>query len=118
MGGLPTFANPAANAQVAPLPAVRETAIKPSGSTGDRPSGSREHGGSLLRQASQAQAGGVEFENLWCRKVKVLAKAGDRQLGVDGKHSTEFGACLVEPTEMSIGGDFDPHLCDQVRLVV
>jgi len=29
-------------------PDVRETAIEPLGSTGDRPSGSREHGGSLL----------------------------------------------------------------------
>jgi hypothetical protein len=46
------------------------------------------------------------------------AKAGDGQLGVDGKHSTEFGACLVEPTEMGIGGDLDPHRSDRARLVV
>ena len=66
------------------------------------PSGSREHGGSLLRQAGEAQAGDEEFENFRCHKVSVLAIAGDGQVGVDGKQSTEFGACFVEPAEMSI----------------
>ena len=79
-------------------------------STRKQTSGSREHGGSLLRQAGQAQAADVEFENFRCRKVSVPAKdIGDGQLGIDGKHATEFGACLVEMAEMSIGGDLDPH---------
>ena len=59
-----------------------------------------------------------EFENFRCHKMKVFAKAGDGQLGVDGKHSTKFGARLVETAEMGIGGDFDPHRWDQARLVV
>jgi hypothetical protein len=45
--------------------------------THNRPSGSREHGDSPLRQASQAQAGDEEFQKFWCRKVSVLAIAGD-----------------------------------------
>ena len=50
--------------------------------------------------------------------MSVLALAGDGELGVDGKHSTKFGACLGEPTEMGMGGDFEPHRQDQARLVV
>ena len=69
----------------------------------------REHGGSLLRQASQAQAGDVEFENFRCHKVSVRAIAGDGQLGVEGEYSTEFGARLVEMAEMRQRDDFDPH---------
>src|SRR6516162_571783 len=80
----------------APVSAVREAAIEPPGSA-HIPSESRERGGSLLRQAGQAQAGDVEFENFRCHKVSVFAKAGDRQLGVDGEHSAEFGACVVKP---------------------
>ena len=45
-------------------------------------------------------------------------KAGDGQLGVDGKHSTEFGACLVKAAEMGIGGNLNPHRCGRARLVV
>ena len=42
-------------------------------------------GYSLLRQAGQAQAGDVEFENFRRLKVSVRgAKAGDGQIGVDG----------------------------------
>ena len=41
--------------------------------------------------------------------VSVLAIAGDGQLGIDGKHSTKFGACLVEMPEMGIGDDFNPY---------
>ena len=63
----------------------------------------------LLWEAGEAQAGDVEFENFWCRIVSVLAKAGDGQLGVDGKRSTKFGARRVEPAEMGIGDDFEPH---------
>src|SRR6516165_119426 len=84
-----------------------------------------QHGKSVSRprhrsfwQAGEAQAGDEEFQNFRGRKVSVLAKAGDGQLWVDGKHATKFAARLLEPTEMSIGGDFDPHLCDQARLVV
>ena len=77
--------------------------------TRNRPSASQERGGSFLLQAGQAQAGDVEFEKFRCRKVSVLAKAGNGQLGVDGKQSTKFGACLVEPAEMRQRGDFDPH---------
>src|SRR5215469_15859673 len=88
-------------------------------STQSRPSGSREHGGSLLRQASQAQAGDHEFEQFRClMRASVLAIAGDGQLGVDGKQSTKFGACLVEMAEMSVSGDFDQHRSGQARLVV
>jgi hypothetical protein len=43
---------------------VGQAAIEPPGSTGNRPSGSREHGGSFLRQAGQAQAGDMEFDDL------------------------------------------------------
>jgi len=50
--------------------------------------------------------------------VSVLAIVGDGRLGVDGKHSTEFGACLVEPAEMRQAGNFDPQRSDQARLVV
>jgi hypothetical protein len=64
---------------------------KPAAFDRNRPSGSQERGGSLLRQAGQAKAGDKEFQNLWYRKVKVLAQAGDGQLGVDGKQSTKFG---------------------------
>src|SRR5215472_14446309 len=80
--------------------------------TRGRPHDQRSRNGraSLLRQAGEAQAGDLEFENFRCRKVSVPAKdLGDGQLGIDGKHATEFGACLVEMAEMSIGGDFDPH---------
>jgi hypothetical protein len=93
----------------APIPVVREAAIEPLGSTRTIPSGSREHG-SPLREAGKAQAGDEEFENFWCRKVSVLAIAGDGQLGVDGEHS--------EPAEMGIGGNFGPHRCDHARLLV
>src|SRR6516162_9679858 len=101
----------------APVSAVREAAIEPQGSA-HIPSGSRGHGDSLLRQAGQAKAGDVEFENFWCHKVNDLAKAGDGQFGLDGKHSTEFGARLVEMAEMRKRDDFDPHLRDVARLVV
>ena len=87
-------------------------------STRNRPSGSREHGGSPLRQAGQAQAGDEEFENFRCHKVSVPTIAGDGKLGVDGKHATEFGACRVEPAEMRQGDGFDPHRWGQPRLVV
>jgi len=50
--------------------------------------------------------------------VRERAEAGDGQVGVDGEHSTEFGARRVEMAEMGIGGDFDPHRCDTARLVV
>ena len=50
--------------------------------------------------------------------MSVLAKASDGQLGVEGKHSTEFGARLVEMAEMGIGDDFDPHRRDDARLLV
>jgi hypothetical protein len=60
----------------------------------------------------------VEFENLRCQKVSEGAITGDGQLGVDGKHSTKLGACLVEMAEMGIGGNFDPYRGDQARLVV
>jgi len=50
--------------------------------------------------------------------VSVGAKPGDRQAGIDRQRPAEFGASLVEPAEMSIGGDLDPHRCDQARLVV
>jgi hypothetical protein len=66
----------------------------------------------------QAQAGDQEFEKFRCLKVRVRAVAGDGQLGVDGEHSAKFGARLVEPVEMDIGGDFGPHRCDQTRLLV
>ena len=80
---------------------------------------SRERGGSPLRQAGQAQAGDEEFENFRCQKVSVPAKEiGDGQLGVDGKHPAEFGACLVQPAEMRQGDGFDPHRWGQPRLVV
>ena len=82
------------------------------------PSESREHGGLLLRHAGQAQAGDVEFENFRCRKVSERAKAGDGQLGVDRKNSTEFGACLVEMAKMRQRDDFGPHSVDQARPVV
>src|SRR6516164_4365302 len=116
-GGEPSFTELCRNGEVAPI-VVRGAAIEPLGSTRTIPSGSREQGGSPLRQAGQAQAGDVDFENFRCHMVSVLAKAGDGQFGVDGKHSTEFGACLVEPAEMGIGGNFDPHRRDQARLVV
>ena len=75
--------------------------------------------GSFFRQAGQAQASNEEFMNFRCLKVKrTPAKAGDGLLRVDGKHSIEFGACLVKPAEMRQRGDFDPHRCDQARLVV
>src|SRR5215469_6048265 len=86
--------------------------------TRSRPPGSREYGYSLLHQASQAQTGDEEFEYFRCVKVSVLAKASDGQLGVEGKHSTEFGARLVEMAEMRIGGDFYPHHRDHARLLV
>ena len=70
--------------------------LNPPSSTGNRPSESREHSGSPLRQAGQAQAGDIEFENFRCQIVSQVAKSGDGQLGVDGKHATEFGACLVK----------------------
>src|SRR6516165_1381155 len=82
-----------------------------------RPAGARPDLRSF-RQAGQAQAGDEEFENFGCLEVSVRAKAGDGQLGVYGKQSTEFGARRVEPAEMGIGGDFDPHRCDYARLVV
>ena len=50
--------------------------------------------------------------------MKVFAKAGDGLLGVDGKHSTEFGACLVEMAEMRQRDDFGPHSHDRARLVM
>src|SRR5205814_7191312 len=81
-------------------------------------SGARGHGGSLLRQAGEAQAGDVEFENFRCPYRGQVAKAGNGQLGVDGKHSTKFGACLVKAAEMGIGGDLNPHRWDRARLVV
>src|SRR6516225_11051794 len=87
-------------------------------STQSRPSGSREHGGSPLRQAGEAQAGDIEFEKFRCQIVSHVAKSGDGQLGVVGKHSTEFGACLVTAADMGIGGDLDPHRCERARLVV
>ena len=93
----------------APIPAVRGTAMEPPNSARNRRSGWQEHDDSPLWQAGEAQAGDPEFPNFWCRKVKVLAKAGDGQLGVDGKHSTEFGARRVEMAEMRQRGDFDPH---------
>ena len=79
-----------------------------------------ELGSCLLafRQASQAQAGDYEFVNFRCLKVSVLAIAGDGQLGVDAERSAKFGACRVEPAEMGIGDDFDPHRCDHTRSVV
>src|SRR5215468_8681257 len=70
------------------------------------------YGGSPLRQAGQAQAGDIEFEKFRCHIVSQVAKSGDGQLRVDGKHATEFGACLVKAAEMGIGGNFDPHRCD------
>ena len=97
---------------------VYRASPEPPQSTQSRPSVSWERSGSPLRQASQAQAGDVEFENFRCHIVNQVAKSGDGQLGVDGKHSTEFGACLVKASEMGIGGDFDPHRCDGPRLVV
>ena len=87
-------------------------------STQSRPSRSRERGGSFLRQAGQALAGDIEFENFRCIKVTERAKAGDGQLGVDGKHATEFGACLVEPAEMRQRDDFGPHSHDRAGLVM
>jgi len=51
--------------------------IEPLGSTRAIPSGSREPGGSVLWQASEAQAGDEEFENFRCVIVSVIAKAGD-----------------------------------------
>jgi len=39
-------------------------------------------------------------------------------LGVDGKHSTEFGARLVEVAEMRKRDGFGPHRRDVARLVV
>jgi hypothetical protein len=92
--------------------------LNPPSSTGNRPSGARGHGGSLLRQAGEAQTGDVEFENFRGHKVSVRTKAGDGQLGVDGEHSTEFGARHVEMAEMRQRDDFDPHRCDDARLVV
>ena len=73
---------------------------------------------SFFRQAGQAQAGDVEFENFRCRKVSVLAKPGDGQLWVDRQHPGKFGTCLVEPAEMRERYDFDSHRRDMARLVV
>jgi hypothetical protein len=50
--------------------------------------------------------------------VSVSTKAGDGQLRIDGKHATEFGACLVEPAEVRQCDDFDPHRSDQARMLV
>src|SRR6516164_6530008 len=84
-----------------------------------------QHGKSVSRprhrsfwQAGEAQAGDVEFEKVRCQIVSHVAKSGDGQLGVDGKHSTKLGACLVEMAEMGIGGDFDPDGWDHARLAV
>lgn len=96
------------NDEVAPLPAIRRSprystertrSIQSRGSTGD----------SLLRQTGEAQAGDVEFENFRCLIVCRPAKASDGQFGVDGKHSAEFGASLIEATEMRQRDDFHPH---------
>ena len=73
----------------------------------------RGNGHSPLRQASQTQAGDVEFENFRCQKLTVLAKAGDGELGVDGKHSTEFGSRCAIPTPAS-GGCSRPKQTDLV----
>src|SRR5215468_4642767 len=48
----------------------------------------------------------------------LLAKAGDAQLGVDGKQSTEFSVRRVEPAEMRQRDDFGPHSHDRARLLV
>src|SRR5262249_53891439 len=76
-------------------------------------------GDSPLRQASEAQTGDHEFNNFRCRNgSSELAIAGDGLLGVDGKHATKFGACLVEMAEMRQRDDFVPHRWDPARLVV
>jgi len=48
--------------------------------------------------------------------MSLLAIAGDGQLGVDGKQSTEFGVRRVEPAEMRQRDDFGPHSHDRARL--
>ena len=45
-------------------------------------------------------------------------ETGNGRPGCDVKRSTEFGACLVEMAEMSIGDDFEQHRCDDARLLV
>ena len=73
----------------------------------------REHGHSPLREAGKAQAGDYEFQNFGWRKASELAKTGDGLLGVDGKHATKFGACLVEPAEMRQRDGSVPHRWDR-----
>ena len=71
-----------------------------------------------LRQAGEAQAGDEEFANFRCQKVRALAKAGDGQLGVDGKHAAKFGAHLIDMAEMRQRDDFGPHSHDRARLLM
>ena len=75
-----------------------------------RPPVVKERGGSVLRQAGEAQAGDLKFKNFRCQKVSgVSAIAADGHLGVDGKQSIEFRACLIKIAEIRQRGDFEPH---------
>ena len=61
MGGERSFAETGLNGEVAPIPDLPALTAEPISSTRNRPSGSKERGGSLLRKAGEAQAGDYEF---------------------------------------------------------